>query len=107
MFYCVHPKPLHVTIGAVTRIEKLPERTVVRTQSKSRMEGVLDKDQKLGEGRVDWFQMESMHGAQPKWNRAGWPPMVPEEPRVLEAAEGVIGRDTEERVVTPPRREVN
>ena len=38
----------------VTRIEKkLPERTGVRTQSKSKMEGVLDKDQRLGEGRVE------------------------------------------------------
>ena len=36
----------------VTRIEKkLQERTGVRTQSDSKMEGVLDKDQRLGEGR--------------------------------------------------------
>ena len=138
------------------------------------MEGVLDKDQRLGEGRVeaedgkldyedfsddeevklllprkgadehdppgadirdvpeasstqreDWFHTEPLHGARPKWNRAGRPPVIPEEPREAEATGGVVGRGIEERgapapllpldrqnmqeaeVVTPPKREVN
>ena len=160
----------------VTRIEKLPKRTGIRTLSNIKMEGVLDKDQRLGEGRVeaedgkldyedssddgevelllprkgaderdppgadirdvpeasgtqreDWFQMESLHWAWPKWSRAGRPPVVPEEPRVLEAEAtgGVVGQDIEERgapapplpldrqnmqeseVITPPSWEVN
>ena len=117
------------------------------------MEGVLDKDQRLGEGRVeaedgkldyedssddeevkllllrkgaderdppvadiqdvpevsgtqreDWFHTEPLHGARPKWNRAGRPPVVPEEPRVLEAEAtgGVVGRDIEERGAPAP-----
>ena len=38
----------------VTRIEKEPmEWTGVRTQSSSKIEGVIDKDQRLGEGRVE------------------------------------------------------
>ena len=77
--------------------------------------------------REDWFHTEPLHGARPKWNLAGRPPVVPEETRVLEAEAtgGVVGRDIEERgapapllpldrqnmqeteVVTPPRREVN
>ena len=112
------------------------------------MEGVLDKDQRLGEGGVeaedgklnyedsfddeevklllhrkgaderdppgadiqnvpetsgtqqeDWFLTEPLNGARPKWNREGRPPVVPEEPRVLdaEATGGLVGRDIEER----------
>ena len=37
----------------VSRIEKLTERTGVQTQLNSRMEGVIDKDQRLSEGRVE------------------------------------------------------
>ena len=106
------------------------------------MEGVLDKDQRLGEGRVeaedekldyedssddeevklllprkgaderdppgayirdvpeasgtereDWFHTEPLHGARPKWNLAGRPQVVSEEPKVLEAEAtgGVVG----------------
>ena len=71
--------------------------------------------------------MESLHGDRPKWNRAGRPTVVPEEPRGLEveATGGLNGLDVEERgapapplslprrdmqeagVVTPPRREVD
>ena len=36
----------------VSRIEKLTERTGVRTQLNSRMERVIDKDQKLSEGWI-------------------------------------------------------
>ena len=74
-----------------------------------------------------WFHMEPLHGARPKWNQAGRPPVVSEEPRGLEAeATGsMAGRDVEERgapapplplprqnmqeaeVVMPPMREVN
>ena len=134
------------------------------------MEGVIDKDQRLSEGRVEaedgkldfeessddtevelllprkgadehdppgadirdvpeaWGpQREPLHGARPKWNRAGRPPVVHEEPGGLEieATGGMADRDVEERgapaaplplhrqnmqeaeVVTPPRREVN
>ena len=161
----------------LTRIEKkLQERTGVTTQSNSKMEGVLDKDQRLGEGRVeaedgkldyedssddeevklllhwkgaderdppgadirdvpkasgtqreDWLLTEPLNGARLKWNRAGRPPVVPEESRVLdaEATGGVVGRDMEEHgapapplpldrqnmqeaeVATQPMREVN
>ena len=59
----------------------------------------------LGTQQEDWFLMESLHGARPKWNRAGRPPVVPEEPRVLEAEAtgGVVGRDIEEcRAPAPP-----
>ena len=149
---------------------------MVRTQSNSKIEGVIDKDQRLSEGRVeaedgkldfeessddeevalllprkgadardppgadirdvpeasgtqreDWFHMEPLHGAQPKWNQVGRPPVVPEEPRgsEAEATGSMAGRDVEERgapaphlplpqqnmqeaeVVRPPRREVN
>ena len=75
----------------------------------------------------DWFHTEPLRGARPQWNVAGRPPVVPEEPRVIEAEAtgGVVGRDIEEcgapapllpldrqnmqetEVVTPPRREVN
>ena len=37
----------------VSRIEKLTERTGIRTKSNSRMEGAIDKDQMLSEGRVE------------------------------------------------------
>ena len=71
--------------------------------------------------------MEPLHGARPKWNRAGRPTVVPEEPIGLEveAIGGMDGLDVEERgapapplslprrdmqeagVITPPRREVD
>ena len=35
-------------------------------------------------GRRDWFLTEPLNGARPKWNRAGRPPVVPEEPRGLD-----------------------
>ena len=35
--------------------------------------------------REDWFNMEPLHGARPKWNRVGRPTSVTEEPRFLEA----------------------
>ena len=77
--------------------------------------------------REDWFHMEPLHRARPKWNRVGRPPVMPEKPRGLEAAAtgGMAGQDVKERrapapplplpqqnmqeaeVVTPPRREVN
>ena len=88
---------------------------------------IRDVPEASGTQREDWFHMEPLHGARLKWNQAGQPPVVPEEPRVLEAEAtgGVIGRDIEERgapapplpldwqnmqeaeVVTPLRREVN
>ena len=77
--------------------------------------------------REDWFYMEPLHGARPKWNRVGQPTSVTEEPRGLEAEAtgGIDGLDTEERgapapqlplprrdmqgagVVTPPRRDAD
>ena len=80
-----------------------------------------------GTQQEDWFLTEPLNGAWPKWNQAGRPPLLPEEPRVLdaEATGGVVGRDIEERgapapplpldrqnmqeadVAMPPRREVN
>ena len=44
--------PCTLQLVPVTRIEnKRLERTGVRTQSSSKMEGVMDKDQRLGGGR--------------------------------------------------------
>ena len=34
---------------------------------------IRDFPEASGNQREDWFQMESMHGARPKWNRAGRP----------------------------------
>ena len=88
---------------------------------------IRDVPEASGTQREDWVHMEPLHGARSKWNRAGRPPVVPEEPRVLEAEAtgGVAGRDIEERgapapplplhrqnmqeaeVATPPRRGVN
>ena len=88
---------------------------------------IRDVPEALGTQREDWFHMEPLHGARPKWNQTGRPTVVFEEPRGLEvdAARGIAGRDVEERgapapplplprqnmqeagVVTPPRREVN
>ena len=88
---------------------------------------IRDVPEASGTHREDWFHMEPLHGARPKWNRPGRSPVVPEEPRGLEAeATGCMaGRDVEEHgapapplplprqnmqeaeVVTPPRREVN
>ena len=89
---------------------------------------VRDVPEASGTQREDWFLMtEPLNGVRPKWNQAGRPPVVPEEPRVMdaEATRGIVGRDIEERgapapplpldrqnmqeaeVVTPPRREVN
>ena len=54
MFCYNNPKSLHVAIGAHDQDwTKLPEQTGVRTQSNSKMEGVIDKDQRLSEGRVE------------------------------------------------------
>ena len=117
------------------------------------MEGVLDKDQKLDEGRVEakdgelnyedssddeevkllptrkgadepdppgadidvleasgtqreeWLLMtEPLHGARPKWNRAGRPPVVPEQTGALdaEATGGRAGRNIEHCGVPTP-----
>ena len=88
---------------------------------------IRDVPEASGTQREDWFHMEPLHEARPKWNHAGRPPVVPEEPRGLEveATGGTAGRDVEERgapapplllprqnmqeaeVVTPPSREVN
>ena len=88
---------------------------------------IRDVPEALGTQREDWFHSEPLHGAWPKWNLAGRPPVVLEESRALEAEAtgGVVGRDIKERgapapllpldrqnmqeteVVTPPRREVN
>ena len=161
MHCCDGPKPLNVTIGAVTRLEKkLTERLGVRTNSK--MDSVIDKDQRLSEGpvvdddrkldfeelsgdeevtihlprkgaderdplgveirdvpgvpvtqREDWFNVEPLQGARPKWNRVGRPTPVNEETIGLEA-EATGGRDVldaEEREapapqLPPPRRDM-
>ena len=113
------------------------------SESIKQLEGVIDKDQRLSEGRVeaenmklessndeevalllprmgsdesdlpgadirdvpeasgtqreDWVHMEPLHGARPKWNRAGRPTVVHEEPRGLEveATRGMDGLDVE------------
>ena len=46
---------------------------------------IRDVPEASGTQREDWFHMEPLHGARPKWNQAGQPPVVPEEPRGLEA----------------------
>ena len=71
--------------------------------------------------------MEHLHGARPKWNQAGRPKVVPEEPRGMdvESTGGMGDLDVEEHgapdpplslprqnmqeagVVTPPRRGVD
>ena len=85
---------------------------------------IRDMPEASGTQREDWFLTEPLNGARPKWNQAGRPPVVPEEPRVLdaEATGGVVGRDIEElgapapplpldrqnmqeaEIATPPRR---
>ena len=77
----------------------------------------------------EWFQMEPLHGARPKWNRLGRPTSVIEEPRGLgvEATGGIDGLEATEGgmrapapqlppprqdrpsagVVTPPRRDAD
>ena len=64
----------------------------------------------------EWFRMEPLHGARPKWNRPGRPTLVMEEPRGLgaEATGGMDGLEATEGgirwgagVVTPPRRDVD
>ena len=77
--------------------------------------------------REEWlFRMEPLHGAQPKWNEDGRPPVGFDQKRGVDigAAGGVVGRSVEQRGVpplmlpleqqivheeevrTPPRREV-
>ena len=41
----------------------------------------------------EWFRMESLHGARPKWNRLGRPTPVIEEPRGLGAEATWFGSD--------------
>ena len=77
----------------------------------------------------EWFWMEPLHGARPKWNRLGRPTSVIEEPRGLgaEATGGMDGLEPKEHgmrapapqlppprqdipgagVVTPPRRDAD
>ena len=88
---------------------------------------IRDVPEASGTQREDWVHMEPLHGARPKWNRAGRPTVVPEEPRGLEveATGGMDGLDVEEGgalapplslprrnmqeagVIMPPRREVD
>ena len=46
----------------------------------------------------EWFRMEPLHGARPKWNRPGRPTLVIEEPRCLgeEATGGIDGLEATE-----------
>ena len=65
---------------------------------------IRDVPEASGTQPEDWFHMEPLHGARPKWNRAGRPPVVPEEPRGLdaEATGGMTDRDVEERRAPAP-----
>ena len=61
------------------------------------LDSVIDKEQRLSEGhseaedrkfdfeevtqQEEWFRMEPLHGARPKWNRLGRPTSVIEAPR--------------------------
>ena len=65
---------------------------------------IRDVPEASGTQREDWLHMEPLHGARPKWNRAGRPPVVPEESRGLEveATGGTAGRDLEERGAPAP-----
>ena len=45
---------------------------------------IRDVTEASGTQRKDWSHMEPPHGARPKWNWAGRPTVVPEEPRGLE-----------------------
>ena len=75
--------------------------------------------------RDEWLlKTKPLHGARPKWNKGGRPPVVPDRTGVLdiEAAGGVVGRNVEHHsaptpllpldrqimqeaeVITPPRR---
>ena len=89
--------------------------------------GQISEMCRKGAQREEWFHMEPLHEAWPKWNQAGRPTVVHEEPRGLEVeATGCMdGLDVEERgapapplslprrnmqetgVVTRPRREVD
>ena len=52
----------------------------------------------------EWFRMELLHGAGPKWNRLGGPALVIEEPRGLEeaAAGGIDSLEVTEGVIGAP-----
>ena len=76
-------------------------------------EGIRDLPGAPVTQREDWFNVEPLHGARPKWNQVGRHTLENEKTRGLEAEApgGLDGLDAEERgaptpQLPPPRRDV-
>ena len=66
---------------------------------------IRDVPEASGTQREEWLlTTEPLHRARPKWNRAGRPPVIPEQIGALdaEATGGIVGRNIEHRGAPTP-----